>query len=115
MEQLLFTGSYLDTLTNMYGCDSVTILILKIYPVVYSTTDDTICDNQLPYVWNGNNYSVPGTYSVTLTSSHGCDSIATLNLTVHPVVYSTTNDTICDDQLPYVWNGNNYTATGSIT
>ena len=36
-----------------------------------------------------------------LTSAAGCDSLATLNLTVNPEVTSTTDLTICDDLLPY--------------
>jgi len=38
----------------------------------------------LPYTFNGNNYNAAGTYVVTLPGANqfGCDSIATLNLTV---------------------------------
>ena len=46
-----------------------------------------------------------GSQTATLTSSAGCDSLATLNLTVNPEVTSTTAITICDDLLPYSWNG----------
>ncbi|MEI2747421.1 MAG: hypothetical protein V9E88_01510 [Ferruginibacter sp.] len=48
-----------------------------------STTDVTICTNQLPYSWNSQTYNAAGTFNVTLTSTSGCDSIATLNLTVN--------------------------------
>jgi len=51
-------------------------------PPVNSITVQTICRNQLPYKWNGQNYDKSGTYQVKLLSSRGCDSIATLNLTV---------------------------------
>ncbi|MEZ4798728.1 MAG: hypothetical protein R2809_02900 [Flavobacteriales bacterium] len=47
--------------------------------------DVTICSNQLPYNWNGIDYSTAGSYDVTLTSVAGCDSIATLNLTINDV------------------------------
>ena len=77
-------------------------------PEVTSTTDETICENELPYTWNGNTYNAAGTYSVTLISEAGCDSIATLNLTVSPAVTSTTDETICENELPYTWNGNTY-------
>jgi energy-converting hydrogenase Eha subunit C len=62
---------------------------------VTSTTNTTICSSALPYTWNGNSIAAAGTYKDTLTSSTGCDSVATLILTVNPVVTSTTNTTIC--------------------
>src|SRR6202008_4289484 len=86
---------------------------LTVNTVVTSTTNITICPSQLPYSWNGQSYSAAGTYNVTLVSAAGCDSIATLNLTVNTVVTSTTNITICPSQLPYSWNGQSYSAAGS--
>ncbi len=106
-------GTYSVTLTSSSGCDSVPILSLTVNHNVTSTTNRTICSNELPYNWNGNNYPAAGTYSVTLTSSAGCDSIATLNLAVNPVSSSTTSITVCVNQLPYNWNGNSYPAAGT--
>src|SRR5688500_10798590 len=76
------------------------------------TTDKTICTNQLPYSCNGHTYTTAGTYDVTLTSIAGCDSIATLNLSVNAILTSTTDITICANQLPYSWNGQTYTTAG---
>ena len=36
----------------------------------------------MPYNWNGTNYAIAGTYTQTYTNAAGCDSIATLVLTV---------------------------------
>ncbi|MEI2747431.1 MAG: hypothetical protein V9E88_01560 [Ferruginibacter sp.] len=56
-------------------------------PVVTSTTNTTICSNQLPYSWNSQTYNAGGTFTCnTNQSSAGCDSIATLNLTINPVL-----------------------------
>src|SRR5204863_7341831 len=104
--------SYDLTLTSTGGCDSIATLNLTANAVVTSTTDITICNNQLPYSWNGNSYPTAGTYSITLTSSAGCDSIATLNLTANAVVTSKTNITICNNQLPYRWNDNSEPTAG---
>jgi gliding motility-associated-like protein len=130
---------------------------------VTSTTNATVCTTQLPYSWNNNSYTQAGTYSVRLTSQAGCDSIATLVLTVsqgthtdttasacssftwHGQTYtssgvynyfsqnglcqdtvtlhltikqpsaSSTTITICQSQLPYVWNGSSYTGGGTYT
>ena len=78
-------GQHQVILTNAQGCDSVTILNLTVIPVLSSTTNVTICANQTPYNWNGQALSISGTTTVTLTSSSGCDSLATLNLTVNPM------------------------------
>ena len=108
-------GTYSVTLVSSLGCDSVATLNLTINPVVTSTTNTSICSNQLPYSWNAQTYAAGGTYSVTLVSSLGCDSIATLNLTINPVVTSTTNISICSNQLPYSWNAQSYAAGGTYS
>ena len=107
-------GTYSVTLVSAAGCDSIATLNLTANAVVTSTTNIIICTNQLPYNWNSNSYITAGTYPVTLVSSAGCDSIATLNLTVISFVGSTTDITICNNQLPYSWNGNNYPAAGTL-
>ncbi|MBS1733856.1 MAG: gliding motility-associated C-terminal domain-containing protein, partial [Bacteroidetes bacterium] len=107
-------GSYSVTLTSSSGCDSIATLVLTINPDVTSTTNATICSNQLPYSWNGQTYNAAGTYSVTLTSSSGCDSVATLQLTVNPILTSSTNVTVCQNQLPYSWNGQSYNSAGNF-
>jgi hypothetical protein len=111
------SGTYTYTTTNAVGCDSVATLILTINLCdnTYSTENVTICSNQTPYTWNGNNYSSSGTYTYITTNAAGCDSIATLNLTVNAVATSTANVTVCASSLPYVWNGNNYSASGTYT
>ena len=106
-------GNQSATLTSAAGCDSIATLNLAVSPILTSTTNLAICDDQLPYAWNGLIFNTTSSQSVTLTSSLGCDSIATLNLTISPVVTSTTNLTICDDQLPYTWNGLIFNSTGS--
>jgi len=49
-----------------------------------STTTLTICTSATPTSWNGiNGINVSGTYTATLTNAAGCDSTATLVLTVN--------------------------------
>ena len=50
-------------------------------PTTYSSVDITSCNN---YEWStsGDTYTTTGTYETTLTNSVGCDSIASLNLTI---------------------------------
>ena len=108
-------GSQTATLSSAAGCDSLATLNLTVNPEVSSTTDITICDDLLPYSWNGLTFNSAGSQTATLSSASGCDSLATLNLTVNPEVSSTTDITICDDLLPYSWNGLTFNSAGSQT
>src|SRR5256885_1335357 len=112
---LTAAGTYSDTLISAAGCDSIATLILKVNVVLRDTTAQTICQNQLPYTWNGLTLTVAGTYSDTLISAAGCDSIATLILNVTSVLRDTTTQTICQNQLPYTWNGRSLTAAGTYS
>ncbi len=111
----ILAGNHSVTLTAASGCDSIATLLLTVKPVLQSHTNITICNGQLPYLWNGNNYPAGGNYSVTLTGSGGCDSIATLHLIAVPVLTTTNNVTVCNIELPYLWNGNSYSLAGSYT
>lgn len=80
-----------------------------------SLTTITVCDNFLPYNWNGNNYSSAGNYSYTTLNAAGCDSVAylTLNIGLNDTTHFA--DTICANDLPYTWNGIQYNLAGSFT
>ena len=114
---LTFTASGSQTahLTNAAGCDSAATLNLTVKDASISITDLSICPNELPYHWNSQTIFGAGRTVVVLTNAVGCDSTATLNLTVKNTSTSTTNATICPIQLPYVWNGLTFTASGSQT
>ena len=79
-----------------------------------STTNTSICTIALPYSWNGTTYSTAGTYTKTFTggNSKGCDSVATLNLTINNATTSTNSATACGS---YFWNGTTYTTSGAKT
>ena len=65
-------------LINSVGCDSTARLVLAIKDTSESTVNAAVCSNQLPFFWNGNNYSLAGTYSKTFVNAVGCDSVAKL-------------------------------------
>ena len=108
-------GTYSVTLTGSNGCDSIASINLSVSAIATSITNQNICPNQLPYSWNSQTYNSAGTYSVTLTGSTGCDSVATLNLTILPTTTSTTNQNVCPTQLPYTWNGQTYNGAGTYS
>jgi hypothetical protein len=103
------------TLTSAAGCDSIATLNVTVNPVVTSSTDTTVCTSALPFTWNGQTVNAAGPYTVTLTSAAGCDSIATLNVTVNSVVTSSTDTTVCTSALPFTWNGQTVNAAGPYT
>lgn len=111
--QLTESGIYTYTLQNAEECDSIIRLDLTINLPSSSTTALSICSAQLPYTWNGITFPAAGVQSATLQSAAGCDSVATLNLTVSNQLTSTTNLTVCEAQIPYTWNGITFTGPGT--
>ena len=104
------SGDYTYTTSNG-SCTNVAALHLTINNPNSSTTNVSICSNQLPYTWNNNSYNAAGTYLVHLINLAGCDSAATLALTVNSSSTSSTTIAACGS---YTWplNGVTYTASG---
>jgi len=48
-----------------------------------STTNTSICPTALPYSWNGLTFNTAGSKTAHLTNAAGCDSAATLNLSIN--------------------------------
>jgi len=101
---------------NANGCSDTVRLHLTINQPTSSTTSVTICQNQLPYQWNGVSYTASGTYTFITRNAVGCDSTATLILTVVQTIYGPVDSTtICANALPYQWNGITINAAGTYT
>ncbi|HET7732437.1 MAG TPA: hypothetical protein VFK73_01265, partial [Paludibacter sp.] len=107
------SGSKTVTVKNILGCDSVATLNLTVL-AASSIRDSIVCTSQVPFAWNNQIFSASGTKTETLKNILGCDSVATLNLTVL-AASSVQNKTICTTQLPYNWNGTTFTKSGSKT
>ena len=100
------SGTYTDTVDNQYGCYDVNILVVTVNPVYSFSEYDTVCDNELPIMWQGRQISQKGTHTATYHTVNGCDSIYTLTLTVNPTYYTPETATVCDND-EYVWEGHN--------
>ncbi len=97
---------YTDTLTSFIGCDSLSTIVLTIYPTFDHHTYDTICSGQWSlasgqwsensYPFTDSSYDATGIYPHHLFSIHGCDSMSTLHLKVWPAYNLHFFDTICD-------------------
>ena len=106
-------GTYTQTLQAVNGCDSTVTLTLMVNPVASTTLSATICEGSV-YTENGFNASEAGTYTQTLQTINGCDSIVTLTLTVNPVANTNLTAAICEGSI-YTENGFNASEAGTYT
>ena len=98
-------GTYSESMTNINGCDSIITLNLTITNPNSGSANVTTCDS---YTWSANNatYNSGGVYTSILTNMNGCDSTATLNLTITNPNSGSANVTTCGS---YTWSANNTT------
>ena len=79
------SGTYLDTLVNLAGCDSVVSLNLTISYSANTFSFDTILSSDSIYL-EGSWQNSSGSYTDSLLSGAGCDSIHVTNLTVDTLI-----------------------------
>ncbi len=75
------SGVYHDTLSTIYGCDSIIELTLKVLEPIRVQQTEYICSKE-QYYWEGQYLRESGNYSVLYENAMGCDSIIELELTV---------------------------------
>ncbi len=80
---------------------------------ISSTTSLTIPSTSLPYTWNGLTFNAAGSQTKHLSNASGCDSLATLNLTVNYTLpnYITTNGLL--GYWPFNGNANDESGNGN--
>ncbi|MCQ2269890.1 MAG: PKD domain-containing protein [Bacteroidales bacterium] len=94
------------TLNSIHGCDSVVHLHLNLYHSVEVIDSIVACDN---YTWiDGQTYTQSTEDpTATFSTTHGCDSIRKLHLTILHSSSSIENVEVCDS---YTWiDGQTYT------
>ena len=106
-------GVYSRTLQAVNGCDSVVNLTLSVNPIFNTNLSAFICEGET-YSENGFNVSEAGTYTQSLQSVLGCDSVVTLTLNVNPVFNTPLTATICEGSV-YNENGFNVSEAGVYT
>ena len=106
-------GTYTQSLQSVLGCDSIVTLTLNVNPVFNTPLTATICEGSV-YNENGFNVSEAGTYTQSLQSVNGCDSIVTLTLNVNSVINTSLTATICEGSA-YTENGFNVSEAGVYT
>ena len=81
-------GIYADTLTSYRGCDSIILTHLAVKAPPLTTIYDTICRGLIFTRPSGITETSAGTYSDTLHTGTGCDSVVTNVLTVIDITLS---------------------------
>jgi hypothetical protein len=105
---LTSAGTYTDTASTAAGCDSITTLLLSVNPVKRSNLSKTICKGDF-YRYRGRILSAAGSYTDTVQTAKGCDSIITLQLavaTVSPVIFRTGDTLLVDSFTTMQWYRN---------
>lgn len=106
-------GNYINNFTTISGCDSVVTVQLNVTPYLIRTQYDTICHNESYTLPSNIVVSNPGIYIDTIVNALTCDSIITTHLYRRNVNNGVANITICQNQLPFTWNGNAVLAGGN--
>ena len=102
------SGTYIDTIPSIAGCDSIVTLHLTINQTQYTEETVTACDS---YTWKGAVYTESGAYTYTTTTEQGCEKIEVLHLTITNSIIM--EDTIFGCKFAVRENGNIYTESGT--
>ena len=107
------SGVYTNLVSAVDVTDNDSLFVLNLTLNNSSATTETVtaCDS---YTWagDGNTYSATGIYVANLQTVDGCDSTATLDLTITNSSSSTETVSACDS---YTWNGLTFTTSGNQT
>ena len=105
-------GTQTATLQTANGCDSTVTMTLHVNQAYNVPVTAAICQGD-SYNFFGQTLTAGGTYTHTLQTVNGCDSVITLTLTVNPTYLITEERTVCSAGLPYLWNGVIFTGPGT--
>ncbi len=92
-------GNYTVTGTDANGCSNIATKTVSVNPTYNIPLTHSICQGE-SYNFYGQNLTTAGTYTHTLQTVNGCDSVLTLTFTVRPVPTPTIsgNTTLCQGQ-----------------
>jgi hypothetical protein len=92
---LTSSGFYTHLLNNQFSCDSLIQLDLTVNPVYETQLFESFCEYG-SFSFFGNLLTQSGIYTEVLTTTLGCDSIITLNLSMNPVDSIYYYESICE-------------------
>lgn len=97
-ETYTVSGSYSDTLLTAQGCDSIITINLTINTNSTATITELFCSAGASYtVPSGDEtYTISGSYSDTIPTVSGCDSVITINLTFGAETTNSITESVCN-------------------
>ncbi|MBR5920114.1 MAG: T9SS type A sorting domain-containing protein [Bacteroidales bacterium] len=107
-------GSYAVTGTDANGCTNIAAKTISVNPTYNVALAHSMCEGE-SYNFYGQNITAAGTYTHTLQTVNGCDSVLTLVVTLKalPTAAISGNTTICEGEtvtltanggVSYLWN-----------
>ena len=103
-------GTYVETATSQFGCDSTTTWRISVEKPLRDTTYASICKGE-KYMFHGVIYQEKGIYPHEGKSIYNCDSTYVLALTINPVYIKDTSLVLCDQDF-FTYNGHTYSEGG---
>ena len=104
-------NTYTTTLQSATGCDSIVTLKLMVNEQIQTNIEATICQGAT-YEFDNQILREANTYTTTLPSATGCDSIVTLKLMVNEQIQTNLEETICFGET-YSFNGKAFNQSGT--
>jgi hypothetical protein len=111
-QTLSASGTYTESFTGTYGCDSTVTLNLHIGP--YNIHDTFNLCNGDTFHYNSQDYTSNSTITGSFTSSAGCDSNITYEVNFMPLYDDTINASLCPGE-SYVFGGQTLFSSGTYT
>ena len=88
------SGTYVDTLNSVAGCDSIVTTYLVVDNILYGNDTVSICFGD-SILLGGAMQSIGGDYTDTISSNSGCDSVVSTHLEIKPITNSFDTLEIC--------------------
>src|SRR5206468_3005310 len=109
-------GTLIDTVASTSGgCSSAKSSVVKAVTLLTSTVNVTVCTNSFPATILGHLFNAPGTLTDTVASTTGgCDTARTINVTAVTLIPSTVNITVCTNAFPATILGHLFNAPGTL-
>ncbi|MCF8409192.1 MAG: gliding motility-associated C-terminal domain-containing protein, partial [Crocinitomicaceae bacterium] len=90
-----FPGTYIQSLTTQFGCDSIRTIVLELNPIENTVLSVSICEGDSLSI-GGVYQTQPGVYYDVFQTLSGCDSVTQVNLLVKQNIITTIYASICE-------------------
>lgn len=110
------SGTYVDSLINSEGIDSIVTLELNVLPIGISNIEEVLCEGESILI-NGTIFdelSPNGNIIIPNGSANGCDSIINVDISFLPIIIENYEATICEGSFE-IWAEDTIATAGDYT